>query len=217
MKIVVVWTYHYKGDETTFRSDEMAPAQALSVAEEISKTGRAKAITFLDEQGGTWTAKELKKYLKEMETEPANVVVYFDGGFDLGRRAAGVGCAIYFEQNNKRYRIRKNLKMDSIKSNNEAEYAALYFSIQELESMGVRHQTVRFIGDSQVVINQMSGEWPLYEKDLSYWADKIDEKLNQLGIQPQYELVGRKSNEEADRLATQALNEIEIDGKIELQ
>ena len=45
-------------------------------------------------------------------------------------------------------------------SNNEAEYAALYLSLQELDLLNVHHLPVRFIGDSQVVINQMGGEWP---------------------------------------------------------
>lgn len=217
MRIIIEWIYAYKGVETTFRSDELPPAHALAVAEELRKTGRAKNITFIDEQDTTWTIKELKKYLKEMETEPTNVNVYFDGGFNRESRMAGLGCVIYFEQNGKEFRRRKNLLVNGLASNNEAEYAALHFSIQELESLGVHHQMVHFIGDSQVVINQMSGEWPVYEKELSNWADKIDESLNQLGIKPVFELVARKQNEEADRLATQALQDIEIDGKIELQ
>ncbi len=120
------------------------------------------------------------------------------------------------KKNGKSYRTRKNLMQLGLKSNNEAEYAALYGSILELEMIGVHHQTVRFIGDSQVVINQMSGEWPIYEKELTNWANKIDEKLNQLGIKSEFKLVSRKGNEEVDRLATQALNNTIIEGKIEL-
>jgi len=217
LKITIEWTYHHKGVETVFRSEEMPPAHALSVAEELMKTGRTKNILFLDEHDSTWTLKEIKKYIKEMETEPSNVTVYFDGGFNLESRISGLGCVIYFEQNGKKYRLRKNLTLDGLSSNNEAEYAALHFSVQELESLGVHHQTVRFIGDSQVVINQMSGEWPVYEKELMNWADRIDEYLNRLGIKPEFEPVSRKENEEADRLANQALDDIEIDGKIELQ
>lgn len=217
MKITIEWTYHHKGVETVFRSEEMPPAHALSVAEELMKTGRTKNILFLDEHDSTWTLKEIKKYIKEMETEPSNVTVYFDGGFNIESRISGLGCVIYFEQNGKKYRLRKNLTLDGLSSNNEAEYAALHFSVQELESLGVHHQTVRFIGDSQVVINQMSGEWPVYEKELMNWADRIDEYLNRLGIKPEFEPVSRKENEEADRLANQALDDIEIDGKIELQ
>lgn len=216
MKITIEYTFDYKGLSTIFHSDEVTVAHAISIAEQLEKTGRAKNITFTDQHDSTWSMKELKKYLKEMETEPSNVTVYFDGGYDRENRLSGLGCVIYFEQNRKSYRIRKNVKVDGLQSNNEAEYAALSFAITELEFLGVHHQTVRFIGDSQVVMNQMSGEWPVYEKDLARWADEIDEKLNKIGVHPEFELVPRNENKEADYLATQALHDIVIDGKIEL-
>jgi ribonuclease HI len=216
MKITIEYTFDYKGLSTIFHSDEVTVAHAISIAEQLEKTGRAKNITFTDQHDSTWSMKELKKYLKEMETEPSNVTVYFDGGYDRENRLSGLGCVIYFEQNRKSYRIRKNVKVDGLQSNNEAEYAALSFAITELEFLGVHHQTVRFIGDSQVVMNQMSGEWPVYEKDLARWADEIDEKLNKIGVHPEFELVPRNENKEADHLATQALHDIVIDGKIEL-
>ncbi|MFJ8236230.1 reverse transcriptase-like protein [Ureibacillus sp. NPDC094379] len=217
MKITIEWTYRAKnGEETVFRSDEIPPALALHIAEDLEKTGRAKNITFIDQHDSTWMAKELKKYIKEIETEPHNVTVYFDGGYDIGTSYSGFGCVIYFEQNGKSYRLRRNAAASGLTSNNESEYGALNFSIVELDLLDVHHQTVRFIGDSQVVINQMSGEWPAYEKDLAAWADRIDAKLAEMGIQAEYELVPRKDNAEADKLATQALQGIDISGKVEL-
>ncbi|MDN4493543.1 ribonuclease H family protein [Ureibacillus aquaedulcis] len=218
MKITIEWTYKTKnGVETIFRSDEMPPAHALTIGEDLEKTGRAKNIQFMDQHDSTWMAKELKKYIKEIETEPHNVKVYFDGGYDIQTSNAGLGIAIYYEQNGKSYRLRRNAPASGLNSNNEAEYAALHLAIVELDLLDVHHQTVQFLGDSQVVINQMSGEWPAYEKDLSSWADRIDEKLNELGITPEFELVPRKLNAEADRLATQSLQGVGITGQIELQ
>ncbi|MGB3102206.1 MAG: hypothetical protein WBB56_09895, partial [Psychrobacillus psychrotolerans] len=66
------------------------------------------------------------------------------------------------------------------------------------------------------VINHLNGEWPVIEQDLTGWADRIEGKLSKLGIQAEYELVPRKMNGEADRLATQGLNGIEIQAVIEL-
>ncbi|MFJ7952232.1 ribonuclease H family protein [Lysinibacillus sp. NPDC096418] len=213
MKIRIEWTYRTpKGAEITCRSEEMPAAQGLLFAEDMEKTGRAKHITFIDSFNITWTVKEMKAYLKEVETEPHNITVYFDGGFDRTTSESGLGCAIYYEQSGKSYRLRKNIFSAELKSNNEAEYAALYMSIVELELLNVHHLPVCFLGDSQVVINQLSGEWPALEKDLAAWADKIDEKLKELGIQPEYKVVSRKENTEADRLATQALNGIDITG-----
>lgn len=217
MKITIEWTYKTpKGTESVFRSEEMPIGRALLIAEDIEKIGRAKNITFTDNYDSTWTIKEMKKYIKEVETEPHEVKVYFDGGFDLNTRTAGLGCAIYYEQNGKSYRLRTNAYLRDLNSNNEAEYAALHLSLRGLEDLGVHHMSVRFIGDSQVVVNQMSGEWPLLEKDLMSWADRIDEKLEALGIVAIYEFISRKDNGEAHRLATQALNGIEIKGQIEL-
>ena len=218
MKITIEWIYKSKnGVETVFRSDEMPPAHALTIGEDLEKTGRAKKIQFIDQHDSTWMAKELKKYIKEIDTEPHNVRVYFDGGYDIQTSNAGLGIAIYYEQNGKAFRLRRNAPASGLNSNNEAEYAALHLAIVELDLLDVHHQTVQFLGDSQVVINQMSGEWPAYEKDLASWADRIDEKLNELGITPEFELVPRKLNAEADRLATQSLQGVGITGQIELQ
>ncbi len=216
MNVVIEWTYKGpKGLETVFRSDEVEAAQAILIAEDLDRTGRAKEVKFIDRFDSSWTVKEMKGYLKGIETEPHNITVYFDGGFDLATKAAGLGCVIYYEQNGKSYRLRRNAAVEELISNNEAEYAALHFCLQELELMNVHDLSVRIIGDSRVVINHLSEEWPVIEQDLFSWADRIDSKLKELGIRPEYKLVSRKSNAEADRLADQAMKGIEISATIE--
>ena len=211
MYIRIEWIYKTpKGTEASFSSEEMPAAHALLIVEDMERTKRVKNLTLSDRYDSTWTVKELKAYLKGIETEPHNVTVYFDGGFDLTSKASGLGCVIYYEQSGKSFRLRRNVSANEHISNNEAEYAALHLSIHELELLNVHHLPVKFIGDSQVVIKQMTEEWPTLEKYLSGWAERIDKKLKDLGIQAEYELVPRKSNAEADRLATQALNGIEI-------
>ncbi|MFD2616484.1 ribonuclease H family protein [Terrilactibacillus laevilacticus] len=205
-----------KGTETTFSSAEMRAEKALLIAEDLERTGRAKNLIFIDSNESTWSMKELKKYLQGIQTEPHHVTAYFDGGFDLETKKSGLGCVIYFEQNGKFYRVRKNALVSYLDTNNEAEYAALHLVVKELENLGVHHLPVKFTGDSLVVINQLSGEWPVFEEELNKWADRIDRKLEQLGITPEYELVPRKNNQEADKLASQALREIEITGTIEI-
>ncbi|MBZ5202698.1 reverse transcriptase-like protein [Planomicrobium chinense] len=217
MNIRIECTYRTaKGTEAFFRSEEMPAGKGMVIAEDLERTGRAKNLVFVDGYDSSWTMKEMKGYLKGVETEPHNVTVYFDGGYERETQRSGLGCAIYYEINGKPYRLRQNAVVAELLSNNEAEYAALYMAVQELEGLNVHHLPVRFIGDSKVVINQMNGEWPVIEKDLLRWADRIDEKLNSLGIQPEYELIPRKGNAEADRLATQGLNGTEISGTIEL-
>lgn len=206
-----------KNTETTFISEEMSAEKAILIAEDLERTGRIKHLVFVDNHDSSLTLKELKKYVEEIETEPHNITVYFDGGFDVKTKTSGLGCAIYYEQSGKSFRIRKNALVEELDTNNEAEYAALHLALKELELLGVHHLPVQFVGDSQVVINQLNGEWACMEEVLNRWADRIESKLTQLGITPEYELISRKKNREADQLATQALKEIEIQSKTEIE
>ena len=205
-----------KSTKATFTSDEMRAAHAILIAEDLVKTGRVKQLTFIDNLENTWTMKEMKKFLEGIQTEPHNVKLYFDGGFDLKEKNSGLGCVIYYEQNNKSYRLRRNALVQELNTNNEAEYAALHLGLQELDLLGVHHLPVTFVGDSKVVINQLNGEWPCYEAELSIWIDRIEAQFKKMGISPEYEIVSRKLNREADHLASQALNGTDIMSKIEL-
>ncbi|MDQ0428749.1 ribonuclease HI [Planomicrobium stackebrandtii] len=211
MKIRIEWSYKTpKGQETIFSSEEMPAEMALVIAEDLERTGRSKNILFVDGFDSSWTVKEMKAYLKGIETEPHNVVVYFDGGYERLTRKAGLGCVIYYEQNGKSYRLKANTTFDSLISNNESEYAALYFCLQELEYLEVHHLPVRFLGDSRIVINGMTNEWPVAEEQLTPWISRIEKKIAEMGIQPEYNSIPRKANAEADKLATQAMNGIKI-------
>lgn len=216
MKIRIIWDYKLqKGNHSQLlESDFMTVEEALLFSEDIEKTGRVKRLALEDENGCEYTKKELKKYLASFEDEPTNIHLYFDGGFHKESKRSGIGIVIYYEKNKKRYRIRKNALLDGLISNNEAEYAALWNGLNELENLGVHHCDVQIKGDSLVVINQMSGEWPCYELELQKWGDRIDEKLAKLGLTPHYEAIPRKQNQEADALATQALHKEAIDSHL---
>lgn len=216
MNLTIEWYYATpKGLQTIFRSDELPAAHALVLVEDLQKTGRVKNLVMTDRHDSTWTIKELKKYLKEMESEPQSIELYFDGGFAHNERLAGLGCAIYYEQNGKRFRLRKNEQDAHCTSNNEAEYAALYFALCELEALGAHHQELTIFGDSQVVIHEMSEDWAMVDDVHQQWAKKIDAKLKQLGLVPNYVYIERHENREADQLATQALSGTVIEAIIE--
>ncbi|WP_078409585.1 ribonuclease H family protein [Priestia abyssalis] len=210
MKFQIEWHYKIKSRELTFLSEYTNAEEALLIVEDLEKTGRTKEIFLLDEQQNIWTIKEAKKLVKQVETEPDDITVYFDGGFDLDLNKAGLGAAIYYMQNRQKFRIRENTRVEQLNSNNEAEYAAFYFALQQLEAMGVSKASVVFRGDSQVVLKQLSGEWPCFEEEFNRWLDRIEEKMKELKIHPVYESISRKQNQEADQLATQALQGTDI-------
>lgn len=217
MNVRIEWSYKTpKGLETTFFTEEMPAAAAVALAEDLERTGRSKHIGFVDKFDSSWTMKEMKAYLKGIETEPHNVTVYFDGGYDRQTRKAGVGCVVYYEQNGKSYRLRANALFDNLVSNNESEYAALYFCLQELEHLEIHHLPIRFLGDSRTVVEGLSNDWPAAEELLTAWINRIEQKIAELGIQADYNLIPRKVNAEADKLATQALNDVVITAKAEI-
>ncbi|WP_028402765.1 ribonuclease H family protein [Ectobacillus panaciterrae] len=212
MKYRIEWTYKTKnGLETVLQTEYLRLEEALQFAVDFEKTGRAKEIAFYDEMGTHWSKKEAEKLVKQVEEEPHDVVLYFDGGYDIQTKQAGVGVSIYYKQNGKTYRIRRNEPFGELENNNEAEYAALQFGIQILEELGVQYQSVILRGDSQVVLNQLSGEWPCYEENLNKYLDRIEEKAKALKLKLACEPISRKSNKEAHQLASQALEGVFID------
>jgi ribonuclease HI len=128
---MIQWTYITpKKRQVVLTSDFLPAEEALRFAEDFEKTGRVKEICFIDQNNVIWSKKELNKLLKEIETEPHDVIAYFDGGFDNETLQGGVGVVIYYKQNNEQYRLRANRQLDELKSNNEAEYAAFWFLVQ---------------------------------------------------------------------------------------
>jgi len=214
MKYRLEWKHKLKSNEKVqFSSEWVSSETALEIAEELEKTAKVSDLYFYDENGTSWILKELKKLLSEVEEEPHDVTIFFDGGFNKETNQAGLGAVIFFKQGKKKYRIRANEKFDEMETNNEAEYAALYYTLNLLEDLGVHHLTCEIKGDSQVVLKQLEGEWPCYEETLNRWLDRIEAKINDLGLKPKYTPIPRNENKEADRLANQALNGKEIYAK----
>ncbi|MDQ0155144.1 ribonuclease H family protein [Robertmurraya andreesenii] len=217
MKYKLEMDFKIKGSKIVpFVSDWLDSETALACGEELEKTGKAMNISYTDEMNSSWSLKELRKLTAEIEEEPHDITVYFDGGFDKNVNEAGLGVVIYYKQGKKNYRLRANELIKEMDTNNEAEYAALYFALNQLQELGVHHLPCEIKGDSQVVLKQLEGEWPCFEENLNRWLDRIEEKIGELGIEPKYTSLSRKQNKEADKLATQALEGTMINSKLEI-
>lgn len=217
MKYKLEWNYKLKGKNGVyFTSDWLETDIAIQTGEDIDKSGKANELTFYDEMGQSWNLKEVKKLSAEVEEDPHEVMVYFDGGFHLETNQAGLGAVIYFRQGKKKFRLRANELIDEMDTNNEAEYAAFHYTLNLLEELGVHHVPCDFKGDSQVVLKQLEGEWPCYEENLNRWLDRIEQKIKELGLKPRYQPIPRNENKEADKLATQALEGKAIFSKMQL-
>ncbi|WP_338470024.1 ribonuclease H family protein [Niallia sp. XMNu-256] len=217
MKYKLEWAYKIKGQEPIyFTSDWITQDLAIITGEEIDKSGKSAQLNFYDEMGQTWNLKEMKKLVTEIEEDPHDVMVYFDGGFNKGTNQAGIGIVIYYRQGKKKYRLRANELIEQMDTNNEAEYAAFHYAVNVLEELGVHHVPCDFKGDSQVVLKQLEGEWPCYEENLNRWLDRIEAKIKALGLKPRYQAIPRNENKEADKLATQALEGKVIHSKMQV-
>lgn len=217
MNYKIEMTYKLKGnDPVQFTSEWLKAEVAIRMGEELEKMGKVSQFSFLDEMSHSWTMKEMKKLTAEIEEEPHDITLYFDGGFNKNTNEAGLGAIIYYKQGKKQFRLRANQFIEQMETNNESEYAALYFALDLLEELGVHHLPCEIKGDSQVVLKQLEGDWPCFEDNLNRWLDRIEEKLKNLGIMAKYEAVPRKENKEADKLASQALEGKMIHSTMEL-
>lgn len=98
------------GLEKELKAEEMLAGEAVVLTDDLEKTGRLKQVTFWDQEGHVWSLKELREYIKGIQTEPHHIKVYFDGGYDLESKQSGLGCVIYYDQDGKSYRLRKKRK-----------------------------------------------------------------------------------------------------------
>lgn len=217
MQMQIRFLYSFKGTSMTFTSEPADRNVMLKTADDLMKTGRVKELEFIDEIGNEWTLKEFKKLNEKLDEEPEKITLFFDGSYDRQSGVAGCGAAIYYSKGGRRYRLRENVQMTSLDSNNEAEYAALHFAVQKLEELGVASQPVTICGDSLTVLNQLSGEWPCYEQTHARFLNRIEDKLAALKVKPLYKPADRRQNKEADQLARQALEGTAIQSHAEIE
>jgi len=96
-------------------------------------------------------------------------------------------------------------------TNNEAEYRAVIFALKKTKAlMGkekIKEAEIELKSDSELLIRQLNGEYKISEPRIQQlfievWNLRIDfGRIN-------FTLIPREKNEEADRLANQALDEM---------
>ncbi|TYS56532.1 reverse transcriptase-like protein [Rossellomorea marisflavi] len=218
MDMRIRFTYKTKTKSSIeFESSPFPRKETLIHVDDLMKTGRVLDLEIIDEMGSSWTRKEFIKLNEELEKEPENIRLYFDGGFDKESSMTGIGIVIYYEKGGEGFRIRRNDLLDSLENNNEAEYAALHYALSILQELGVKNQPCAIYGDSQVVLNQLGGEWPCYEAGLAKWLERTENLIKKIRIKTTLHLIGRKDNKEADKLANQALEGTRVESHKSLE
>lgn len=142
------------------------------------------------------------------ENRPS-IKVFTDGASRGNPGMAGAGILIEIQSVN--YSLSLYLGK---KTNNEAEYLALFLAIQylhrlidqKLDNEQVANSHAVFCLDSKLVVEQMSDRWKIKDERMSHLAKKCKEQLKEMKISAEFIHVKRELNQEADWLANQAID-----------
>jgi len=126
----------------------------------------------------------------------------FDGASKGNPGKAGSGAVLYDSIGNEVFTISRNL---GIQTNNYAEYFGLLIGLQEASKRDIKYIHVE--GDSQLVINQLTGKYRIKNEKL---------KILYLALQPiisgftdiKFKHIYRNKNSRADELANKAINSL---------
>ncbi|MBS4033269.1 MAG: ribonuclease HI family protein [Ignavibacterium sp.] len=129
------------------------------------------------------------------------LIIYTDGGARGNPGPAGAGVVIYDE--NKKL-ISKHCKFLGKTTNNQAEYEAVLYAIQEAKK--IRAGEIDFYLDSELLVGQLSREFKIKNMELGKYFIKIW-NVGQCFKKINYHYIPREENKEADKLVNQAIND----------
>lgn len=108
---------------------------------------------------------------------PVDYLIVFDGG-SRGNPGPGYGSYAIFDTAGSGQPVR--LAFEGEMTNNEAEYHTLLAAVRDLRKrLGSQagNVTVKILGDSQLVIAQVSGQWKVKEPRLRALCDQVRAEL----------------------------------------
>lgn len=132
------------------------------------------------------------------------LVGYFDGASRGNPGKSGAGAVLYDYNGVERWRCAEYL---GIGTNNEAEYNAVIRLIKAANSIGA--DELKVCGDSNLVVNQMSGAWKIKEPRLRVLASQAKKEAGSMKIT--YVWVPREKNNVADSLSNEAIDKHEFE------
>jgi ribonuclease HI len=133
------------------------------------------------------------------------LIIHTDGGSRGNPGLAGGGMVVLDET--KREIFSDHFHFGT-KTNNEAEYLAVIQAMKWLQTFAKQQtvEAVRFILDSKLVVEQLSGHWKIRETRLMALADECRQIMANLPFSVQFFHVKRHENARADLLANQAMD-----------
>ena len=139
---------------------------------------------------------------KFWEKSISKVKMWTDGGSRGNPGEAAIGIIIQSDQEGKPLYVEGRYLGSQI-SNNQAEYQALYYGLNQALQIGVSQIICHL--DSQLVVEQINGRYKVKDAGLKLWWDKI-QQLRQKFDSVEVVYVPRAQNAQADKLVNQALD-----------
>jgi ribonuclease HI len=112
------------------------------------------------------------------------------------------GAGIYLEKNGVLF-IKEGYYL-GIKTNNQAEYLALYLGLLMLSSYAQQGQAIHIISDSQLLVRQLNGIYKVKEPHLQILHRLCKEKITSLDATIDHVL--RAYNDQADEMANHGVD-----------
>jgi ribonuclease HI len=130
------------------------------------------------------------------------ITVHFDGG-SRGNPGPAAAAAVAYDANGEELTDRVALVGEV--TNNVAEYRALLLAVSLATDLEA--DEVEFVGDSQLIVRQITGEYKVKKADLKPLHAEAKAALTAL---PKWSItdVRRESNERADELLNEALDSV---------
>ena len=128
------------------------------------------------------------------------LIIFTDGGARGNPGPAGIGAAIYDENNVMVAEISEYL---GVATNNQAEYKALIAAISKAKQLGAKELDCYL--DSELVVKQLKREYKVKNKELAplfLSIHNLSLSFNKIS----YTHIPREQNSEADRLANEAMD-----------
>ena len=123
--------------------------------------------------------------------------VYVDGSIRANGKPnafGGVGVTAYHKGKN----IVNFSQLVKVKTNNEAEYVAVYKAIKIMETINVDY---RIYSDSQLIVNQINGKYEVRKQELKLLYERVVFAMEVSEHYQGIKWIPREENEKADELA----------------
>jgi ribonuclease HI len=125
----------------------------------------------------------------------SNITVFFDGSCEPNPSyKLSYGGLILDHDGKMIYQISKRIEPGILVTNNTAEYCGIIACLQYLIHVGYQNKQILCLGDSQLVIKQLNGEWSInYDKPYGRFAKRasvLKEKFSEI----HFEWIPRENN-----------------------